>query len=145
MTAEGESYLLWERGADGVVRYRRENEEEGRSFKREDQSPGVDQCVFIIDGLAECRSESDLQVYFMYLREGEADGQVLDGGRIRVRVGGARFVYMLKCTCYKTKRPMMVSTDWPSNPELRIPSLWVRMSIATKREAHASQPVYFGA
>jgi hypothetical protein len=40
---------------------------------------------------------------------------------------------------------LAISSGSPSNPECRMPSAWVRMSIATKSEAHASQSAYLGA
>jgi len=101
VTTEGESYLLWGRGAGGVVRCRRESEKEGHSSKREDQSPRVEQCVYVTSSLAEDRAESGLQGTFLYLTEGEAVRQVLDGGRIRVGVGGPRFMKILKSACYQ--------------------------------------------
>ena len=44
----------------------------------------------------------------------------------------------------RTNRLMAVLEDCPSSPEWRMPSLWVRMSTATKREALASQSVFLG-
>jgi len=92
VTAKGESYILWERGADGVVRCRRESEGEGHFSKWEDQTPRAEYCVFIINGLAEYRAKYGLQGSFVYLTKGEAFSQVLDGGMIRVRVGGPRLM-----------------------------------------------------
>ena len=41
--------------------------------------------------------------------------------------------------------PLAVSSGSPSKPEWRMPSAWVRMSMAMKSEAQASQSAYLGA
>ena len=86
VAAEGKSNLFGEGDPDGVVRRRSEVEEKGHLSHGKNDTPIVEEGIFVAYLVAEDRAEHGLQGPFPYLAEGEALREVLDGGLVNCRV-----------------------------------------------------------
>ena len=108
MTAKCKSNLLGERSADSVVRGRGKGEEKGHTPERENQSPIVEECVFVANSLAKDRAEFGLQGPFLI-----SLNEKLSAKSSMVEESALGFVVPF-CACMGERRLLGPVVLWPS-------------------------------